>query len=87
MLTPGLATSPDGGACAKECKNSTTPNSAIPTCGEVFDDGTGDIEILTQPVQQAGPAVTNVGAAMRKREHQPADFGGKGMMLSIPSRV
>src|SRR5262245_37529254 len=48
---------------------------------------TRSVEILTQPVERAGSAVTNVAPAVREREHQAANLGGKGMMLPIPSCV
>jgi hypothetical protein len=48
---------------------------------------TGRIEVLTHPVGRARPAVTNIAAAMREREHEAADFGGEWMMLPIASRV
>ena len=47
----------------------------------------GGVEILTQLVERAGSAVTNVTAGLRKREHQPSNFGGEGMMLPIASCV
>jgi hypothetical protein len=45
------------------------------------------IEILSHPVARARPAVTDIAAAVRKREHEAADLGGEGMMLPIASRV
>ena len=48
---------------------------------------TGSVEILADLVARARPAVTNIAAAVREREHQAADFGGKRMMLAIASRV
>src|SRR5437879_13833772 len=48
---------------------------------------TGSVEILTHLVARARPAVTNITAAAREREHEAADFGGKWMMLPITSPV
>src|SRR5882724_7646177 len=48
---------------------------------------TGSVEILTQLVPRARPAVANIAAAVRERGHDAADFGGEGMMLPIASRV
>src|SRR5437867_6990722 len=45
------------------------------------------VEILTHLVARARPAVTNIAAGVREREHEPADFGAKWMMLPIASRV
>src|SRR5438552_3423888 len=42
---------------------------------------TGSVEILAQLIARSRPAVTNIAAAIREREHDAADFGGKGMML------
>src|SRR5205823_3425349 len=47
----------------------------------------GRVEVLAHLVARAWPAVTNISSAVRKREHEATDFGGKWMMLSIASRV
>ena len=46
---------------------------------------TRTVEMLTQFVERAGPAVANEAAAAREGEHQLANFSDNGMMLSIPS--
>jgi len=48
---------------------------------------TRGVEILTHLVARARSAVTHIGAAVREREHEAADFGGEWMMLSIASPV
>src|SRR5262249_15758289 len=48
---------------------------------------TGGVEILAQLVARARPAVTNIAAAAREREHEAADFCGEWVMLPIASRV
>src|SRR5262249_19120911 len=48
---------------------------------------TGRIQILIRPLARAGPAVTNIAAAVRERAHEVADFGGERMMLLIASSV
>src|SRR5206468_4891850 len=48
---------------------------------------TGSLEILTHLVARVRPAVTNIAAAVREREHEAPDFGGEWMMLPIASRV
>src|SRR6266699_2776899 len=48
---------------------------------------TGRVEILTDLVARARPAVANIAAATRERGHKAADFGGEWMMLPIASRV
>src|SRR5467141_3629908 len=40
---------------------------------------TGRVKILAHLVARAGPAVTNVAAAVREREHEAANFVGEGM--------
>src|SRR5882762_5930997 len=41
---------------------------------------TGAVEILSHLVVRARPAVRNMAAAVREREHQAADLGGEWMM-------
>ena len=48
---------------------------------------TGSVEILTHLVARPRAAVTNIAAGVGEREQEPADFGGKRMMLSIASPV
>src|ERR1700689_611773 len=48
---------------------------------------TGGIEILAQLVGRGRFAIANIASAVREGEHQAADFGGEGMMFTIPSGV
>ena len=48
---------------------------------------TGRVEILSHRVAATRPAVTDIAAAVREREHEAADLGGKRMMLPDRGRV
>jgi hypothetical protein len=48
---------------------------------------TGRVKILTPFVARAGPAITNVAAAVHEREHEAANFVREGMMLPIASCI
>src|SRR5262249_51645659 len=48
---------------------------------------TGGVEILALLALRAGPAVTNIAAAVGEGGHEAADFCGKWMMLPVASRM
>src|SRR5436309_14008256 len=48
---------------------------------------TNRIKTIAHRVARGRPAITNVAATLRQREHEAANFGTEGMMLAIARRL
>src|SRR5262245_47105545 len=63
----------------------------LPWEADLFEDGSRQmacsVEIFTDVVARVRPAVTNIAAAARKREHEATDFSDEWMMVPIASCV
>ena len=66
----------------------TSASREKPTCSKTGSEQmASSVEIFTHLVARVRPAVANIAAAPREREHESTYFGGEWMLLPITSRV